>query len=169
MSAIRGGADWEEEPGRLAWPPFARGREDQPLEVDGTSPKVDFLGRSTGLERPTLEPTDFVEAVCDLLDVDMAVVCSRARDGQTAAARKLIVTLGVERWRQSRTGLARVLQKNPDVVSWWAGEGAKSRVSDPAYAAQLDRLDRGIAPRSRWLVNSAGQGSKARHRCELRG
>ncbi len=75
----------------------------------------------------------------------MAVVCSRARDGQTAAARKLIVTLGVERWRQSRTGLARVLQKNPDVVSWWAGEGAKSRANDPAYATELDRLDKGVA------------------------
>jgi REP element-mobilizing transposase RayT len=145
LSAIRGGADWEEEPGRLAWHPFAREREDQPLEVDGTSTKVDFLGRSTGLERPTLEPTDFVETVCDLLEVDMAVVCSRARDGQTAAARKLIVTLGVERWRQRRTGLARVLQKNPDVVSWWAGEGAKSRAIDPAYAAELDRLDKGVA------------------------
>jgi len=158
LSAIRGGADWEEEPGRLAWPPFARGREDQPLEVDGTSPKVDFLGRSTGLERPTLEPTDFVEAVCDLLDVDMAVVCSRARDGQTAAARKLIVTLGVGRWKQSRTGLARVLQKNPDVVSWWAGEGAKSRVSDPAYAAELDRLDQGVATTAEEMAASGRLG-----------
>ncbi len=39
-----------------------------------------------------------------------------------APIRRLIVTLGVERWRQNRTELARVLHKNPDVLSWWAGE-----------------------------------------------
>jgi hypothetical protein len=72
----------------------------------------------------------------------------RVRDRRTAAARKLIVTLGVERWRQSRTGLARVLEKNPDMVSFWAGEGAKSRVNNPEYAAELDRLDEGLAAKA---------------------
>ncbi len=76
------------------------------------------------------------------------VVSSRVRDRSTAAVRKLIVTLGAERWRQSRTGLARVLQKNPDMVSWWAGEGAKSRINDPEYAAELDRLDENLATRA---------------------
>jgi len=158
LSAIRGGADWADEPGRPAWHPFASEGEDQPLEIDRRSPKVDFLGRSAGLERPTLDPTVFVETVCDLLDIDMAVVCSRVRDRQTAAARKLMVTLGVERWRQSRVGLARVLQKNPDVVSWWAGEGAKSRVSDPAYAAELDRLDEGVATTAAEMAASGRPG-----------
>ena len=148
LRAMRAGPDWEEAPIRLAWHPFAHEVEDQPLEIDSESPKVDFLGRSTDLERPTLDPAVFVEAVCDLLEVDTGVVCSRARDRRSAAARKLIATLGVERWRQSRRGLARVLQKNPDVVSWWAGEGAKSRVSEPGYAAELDRLDRGVAARA---------------------
>jgi hypothetical protein len=31
------------------------------------------------------------------------------------------------------------------MVSWWAGEGAKSRIYDPEYAAKLDRLDEGLA------------------------
>jgi hypothetical protein len=39
------------------------------------------------------------------------------------------------------------MQKNPDMVSWWAGEGAKSRISDPEYAAKLDRLDETLASR----------------------
>jgi hypothetical protein len=60
-------------------------------------------------------------------------------------ARKMLVMLGVERWRQGRTGRARVLQKNPDVVSWWAGEGTKSRISDAEYAAELDNVDQGVA------------------------
>jgi hypothetical protein len=31
------------------------------------------------------------------------------------------------------------------MVSWWAGEGAKSRVKDPQYAVKLDRLDESLA------------------------
>ena len=37
------------------------------------------------------------------------------------------------------------MQKNPDMVSYWAGEGAKSRVNDPEYAAALDQLDEALA------------------------
>jgi hypothetical protein len=40
------------------------------------------------------------------------------------------------------------MQKNPDMVSWWAGEGAKSRVNDPNYAAELERLDEGLATKA---------------------
>jgi hypothetical protein len=36
------------------------------------------------------------------------------------------------------------LRENPDMVSWWAGEGAKSRIDDPEYPAQLERLDEGL-------------------------
>ena len=46
--------------------------------------------------------------------------------------RRLVVTLGVERWRQRGTALAEVLQKNADVVSWWVGEGV--------YVLALPRL-----------------------------
>jgi len=53
-----------------------------------------------------------------------------------------VVTLGVERWRQGRTALANVLLKNPDVVSWWVGEGVKRRLEEGEFADELDRLDR---------------------------
>jgi hypothetical protein len=124
------------------------------LEIDRSSPMTDSLGRNTDLERPTLDPTIFLETVCGLLEIDMAIVSSRVRDHGTAAARNLIVTLGVERWRQGRTGLARVLQKNPDMVSWWAGESAKSRVKDPEYAAEPDRLDKGFAAKAAEMTES---------------
>jgi REP element-mobilizing transposase RayT len=144
LSAIRAGMEPDENGVGLSWHPF-RSEKDDPLQTDRLSPKIDFLGRSTDLERPTLDPVVYLETVCNLLEIDMAIVSSRVRDRGTAAARKLIVTLGVERWRQSRTGLAKVLQKNPDMVSWWAGEGAKSRVKDPQYAVKLDRLDESLA------------------------
>ena len=59
--------------------------------------------------------------------------------------RRLVVTPGVERWRQNRTALAGVLLKNPDVVSWWAGEGARRRIEDKGFAKELNRLDRMLA------------------------
>jgi hypothetical protein len=34
-----------------------------------------------------------------------------------------------------------VLNKSPDVVSFWAGDGARRRQQDPDYASMLDALD----------------------------
>jgi hypothetical protein len=53
----------------------------------------------------------------------------------------VVVTLGVERWSPKKTALAAVLSKKPDVVSFWAGEGARRRQEDPDYAANLDEPD----------------------------
>ena len=39
------------------------------------------------------------------------------------------------------TLLAEVLNKNPDVVSWWVGEGIRRRLADRDFATQMDRLD----------------------------
>ena len=78
---------------------------------------------------------------------------SRARDRETAAMRRLVVTLGVERWGQKGTALAKVLNKNPDVVSWWVGEGIRRRLDDGEFAAELDGLDAQLsaaAIQARW-------------------
>ena len=134
----------KQEEGGLSWHP-SRSSEDEPLNVDTGSPKVDYLGRSTDLERPTLEAERFVGLVCDLLGVGVERLASRARDSQTALTRRLVVTLGIEGWRQNRTALAGVLLKNADVVSWWAGEGARRRIEDEGFAKELNRLDRKLA------------------------
>jgi hypothetical protein len=52
-----------------------------------------------------------------------------------------VATFGVERWRQKRTALAEVLNKDPDVVSVWAGEGARRGQHDAGTARALDDLD----------------------------
>ena len=83
--------------------------------------------------------------VCEIAELDPERLASRARDRETAEARRLVATLGAERWNQNRHDLATVLNKNPDVVSWWVGEGAQRRVDDPPFAARLDDLDRKLS------------------------
>ena len=83
--------------------------------------------------------------MCDLAGIDMKQIASRARDRETAARRRLVVTLGVERWRQRGTALAEVLNKNPDVVSWWVGEGTRRRLEDDGFAAEFDGPDEALS------------------------
>jgi REP element-mobilizing transposase RayT len=153
LKAMRTGLEPDERKWRLEWHPFEADQNDE-LDVDVGSPKIDYLGRSTDLERPSLNPGVFLEVVCELLGVDAERVASRVRDRATAAARQKIVTLGVERWRQNRTALARILRKNPDMVSWWAGRGARRRLGDPGYAAELDELDKALASKAAKLTEA---------------
>jgi len=158
LAAIRAGVAGDDESVRLHWHPFAS-MADEPLEIGGTNPTIDFLGRSTDLERPALDAGVFVELVCAVLKVDVAHASSRRRDRATARVRRLIVTLGIERWRQNRTELAKALRKNPDVVSWWAGEGASLRMEDPEFADQLDRMDQELARKTSEMAPSERLGS----------
>ena len=125
------------------------GLEDQiePLELNPNAAHIDILGSSTDLDRPTLEAGGFVRRVCELADFGVEHLASRARDRETPGKRRLVATLGVERWRQKGKELAAVLNKNPDVVSWWVGEGAALRMEDPEFADQLDRMDQELARR----------------------
>ena len=100
MSAIRAGMAEDVEEDRHSWHPF-RAPGDEDLEVKTTRPMIDFFGRSTDKERPHLNADVFVALVCEILDVEKEHVCSRTRDRATARVRRLIATLGVERWRQN--------------------------------------------------------------------
>ena len=106
---------------------------------------VDVLGRSTGLERPKLEAEDFVRHVCLLLEEDIDRLAGRARDSSTAASRRLLATLGIERWGQRAKDLARVLNKNPDVVSAWASKCGSLRQVDPGFSEEVEILDRELS------------------------
>jgi len=106
---------------------------------------VDVLGRSTGLERPNLEAEDFVRHVCSLMEVDVDRLAGRGRDSSTAASRRLLATLGIERWGQRAKELARVLNKHPDVVSEWASKGGSRRQTDPGFNEEVEELDRRLS------------------------
>lgn len=144
LRAIRIGVDPNAPEIESTWHPFNY-TKDTPLQVNADAFFVDVLGRSTDLERPTLEADEFIKQVCKLAGFDFEHLASRARDRETAGARRLVVTLGVERWRQKGTALACVLKKNPDVVSWWVGEGIRRRLKDEEFTTKLDKLDKKLS------------------------
>jgi len=119
-------------------------RSDRKLEPKDVE-YVDVLGRSTGLERPDIEAEDFARRVCFLMGVNMETVAGRGRNSVTAASRRTIATLGIERWGQRAKELARVLNKHPDVVSNWASKGGALRQADSSFRGVIDDLDRRLS------------------------
>jgi REP element-mobilizing transposase RayT len=121
---------------------------DRELERKPGQSFVDMLGRSSGLERPRMTAEQFIEAACELLEVKPERLASRVRDSATAELRRIVATLGMERWSQRGTELAATLGKNPDVVSWWAGQGVRRRLEDADFARRIDDLDAALAERA---------------------
>lgn len=148
LSAIRAGAKEAGGTGGADSPIASLVWRDRDLEPRTSQEYVDQLGVSTGLERPAMPAGQFVEQLCGLLGVEPERLASRARDSSTAEGRRIVATLGVERWRQRAADIARVLIKNPDVVSWWVGEGVRRRLEEPDFASKLDDLDRALAGRA---------------------
>jgi len=119
-------------------------RSDRALEPADVE-YVDVLGRSTGLERPKLEAEDFVRKVCLLMEKDVDRLAGRVRDSSTAASRKMLATLGIERWGQRAKDLARVLNKHPDVVSGWASSGGSLRQVNSEFREEVEILDKRLS------------------------
>jgi putative transposase len=157
LSAVRVGCKAVGDPGgavadglrSLVW-------RDRELKQKPDQEYVDILGRSTGLERPMMPTEHFVQEVCRLLGVEPARLASRVRDGSTAEMRRMVTTLGVERWSQKGRDIAAILGKNPDVVSYWVGQGVRRRLEDPDFARRLDALDRELAESAPGSGSSAG-------------
>ena len=106
---------------------------------------MDVLGRSTGLERQSLQAEQFLTLACEGLGVDPNDVASRRQDSATGRLRRLIASCGVERWDQRAGHLAAVLKKHPVVVSRWVHEAGKFRLEDDDFAAELNALDQALS------------------------
>lgn len=104
--------------GRLPW--WTCDRE---LDLGEGRPYVDVLGRSTGPERPHLEPGDFENMASELLNVGVDQLASKRQDRATARLRRMAASCGIERWGQRAGKLAEVLCKHTVVVSRWGQRG----------------------------------------------
>jgi hypothetical protein len=149
-SALKGAreADWIGElPGRLPW----WGLKHSPAEErDTLSPRrdlpfVDELGRSTGLERPPLEPDDLVNLACEKLGVSREGLIGPGRDRQVVRAREAIALVAVERYALRLKDIADELKKNQDTASRWLSRAAVRRRDDSGFSELVDALDQTLA------------------------
>ncbi len=145
-----------EEVGKLPW--WTRDRE---LDLVEGRPYVDVLGRSTGLERPDLEPEEFVGMASEVLNVEVSRLASKRQDSTTARLRRMVASCGIERWGQRAGALARVLRKHTVVVSRWVSEGRMLREDDKDFETAIDMLDKALSERAiERLRNPVGPAKK---------
>ncbi len=116
-------------------------RGDRALAPEDASPYIDALGRSTGPERKSLSAEEFIEEGARHLKIDVADLASRTRQRQVVEARRLLLTLGRERWSQRAKDLGAALGKKADTISYIAREGIKRRLENDDFAKRYEALD----------------------------
>ncbi len=131
---------------RLPWWSAGGDREIQTVD---SGPYIDMLGRSTGLERPSLSIAEFIEAVVGEMGIEVAELAGKARKPEIVRLREIMAVVGVERYGVGVKALAEALGKSRVTVSSWVSRGANKRIAEPAFARQLDDLDTRIAGRGR--------------------
>ena len=124
---------------------------------------IDELGRSTGLERPVLDGARYLDEACRILEVEPERLASSRRDRETAALRKLVAAVGIERWGQRAGELASLLHKHTVAVSRWVSDAARERQTDPAYEKRLLWLDEQLSKRA---LSAQARGELSPKKCE---
>jgi hypothetical protein len=114
---------------------------DRELERDDAGPYIDVLGRSTAPERRDLSAEEFIAEGARHLEVETADLASRTRRRPVVEARRLLLSLGRERWAQKANELGAVLGKKADTISYLAREGIRQRLEDKAFARRYEALD----------------------------
>lgn len=127
--------------------PWWSADDDREIQTVDSGPYIDMLGRSTGLERPLLTASEFVEAAAAELGVDLPELAGRGRMPETVHLREIVAVVGVERYGVGVKALAEEFGKSRVTVSSWVSRGAVKRSSEQAFARQVDELDKRIADR----------------------
>lgn len=141
-----------EEVGRL--PRWTRDRE---LGLEEGRPYVDVLGRSTGLEKPHLQPGDFVKMASELLNVRVDQLASKRQDSATARLRRMVASCGIERWGQRAGKLAEVLNKHTVVIGRWVSEGRQLREEDREFSVAFEALDKAFSEKTIEQLGRSGR------------
>jgi chromosomal replication initiation ATPase DnaA len=83
----------------------------------------------------------FIDRCATHLDIEVAELASRSRQQRVVEARRLVITLGRERWGQSAKELASALGKSADTVSYLSREGIRQRMEDEGFSQRYEALD----------------------------
>jgi hypothetical protein len=95
-----------------------------------------------GWDLPRLQPVR--ERRAAILDVDVADLASRSRQSHIVEARRLIITLGRERWTQRTKDLASALEWSADTVTYIQREGVSQRLDDREFLRRHENLDKAL-------------------------
>jgi len=117
-------------------------RQDRDLGRTDAGPYFDELGRSAGPERPHLSAEEYVARCASCLGVEVSDLVSGSRRQDVVQSRRLIVTLGRERWDQRTKDLAHTLRKSADTVTYIQREGIRRRLEADAFRLRFENLDR---------------------------
>jgi hypothetical protein len=130
-------------PGKLPWWRLGRPRveEDDPPAPDPDVAFIDELGRSTGLERPRMSAAEFVVRGAELLSVRPIALATRGRAPGLVRARKLLATLGVERYGLRVKDIAAEFDKSSEAASRMVSRGIEKRLGDEKFHEELETLD----------------------------
>ncbi len=132
--------EWSSEgPGQLPWWRLGRPTEEERLNVERAS--LDQLGRRTARWRPRYKADDWVNLVCDALDVDRRALADRGRSPEIVWARELLGLVGIERFGVNVGELAEELEKSRGGVGKWYRRGVIRRAEEPEFAAASRRLE----------------------------
>jgi REP element-mobilizing transposase RayT len=114
---------------------------DHDLAPDDAGAYIDVLGRSTGPERTLLSAEEFIGKGARHLEIDISALASRTRRRHVVEARRLLITLGRERWGQKAKDLGEALGKKADTISYISREGIRQRLEDGDFARRYETLD----------------------------
>jgi hypothetical protein len=105
---------------------------------------IDELGRSTGLERPVLDTSEFVEECASFIGINVEDLAGRGRAVDVVRAREMLATLGVERYGLRVKNIASEFNKSAEAASRMVSRGAEKRMMNIEFREEYDELDRHI-------------------------
>jgi REP element-mobilizing transposase RayT len=74
-------------------------------------------GRTSGLERPDVEPSRFIELACRALGAAPGDIRAPGQGAAASRLRSLVAALAIERWRIRSGHLSELVGRRPEVVS----------------------------------------------------
>ena len=135
-----------EEPGRLPW--WSRvTAADKELGEPSLRPALDALGARTAPAREQASVEEVLAVVGRATGMTWERLASRVQDRATVAARELLAVVAVHRFEAKITEVGRCLGKPVDTVSRWLSRGARRRITEEAFAHQVETVAAELKPR----------------------